>query len=262
MLNTDQNDLILSSQEIKYLIISGNILSQALSEVVSAVKPGINGSALDKIAEQSIRRQGGKPSFLNYGERDNLFPSTICLSINDEVVHGIPSGKTVKDGDLVSIDIGAEYKGIFSDMAKTVAVGDNISISQKQLLKTTRESLSIGIKYALAGNFTGDIGHQIEKYVLKNGFSVVKSLVGHGIGRAPHQDPPVPNYGSKKSGMKLVPGMAIAIEPMVNSGKSDVITSKDGWTVRTYDGKASAHFEHTVLITGSKPIIITKSKKG
>lgn len=250
-------DLTLSNEEIKNLKVSGKILSSALSEVVSAVKPGITGKTLNKIAEESIRRQGGKPSFLNYGEKINPFPATICLSINDEVVHGIPFGKTVRNGDIVSIDMGVEYRGIFSDMAKTTIAGDESNPSDMDLIKTTKEALSQGILNALPGKYSGDIGHEIEKFVLRHKYSVVKALVGHGIGRAPHQDPPIPNYGPKDSGTSLIPGMAIAIEPMVNVGTSDVITAPDGWTVKTYDGKNSAHFEHTILITKSKPLIIT-----
>lgn len=249
--------LTLNSEEIKNLKICGKILAEAISEIAKNIKPGISGSTLDKIAEEAIRRQGAKPSFLNYGEADNPFPATICFSINDEVVHGIPTkNKIIRDGDIVSIDIGAEYHGVFTDAARSYIAGKAHPEDQK-LLRVTQESLNIGIAAAVAGARTGDIGHKIQKYVESNGFTVVKALVGHGIGLAAHQDPQVPNFGRAGEGDILVPDMAIAIEPMVNVGTGDVRCEMDGWTVKTYDGKRSAHFENTVLITKTKPLIIT-----
>ena len=252
-------DTKLKSGQIEHLKVCGKILKIALLEVLDAIKPGINGLALDKIAEKAIRKQGARPSFLNYGEDSNPFPATICLSINDEVVHGVPlKEKIIRDGDLVSVDIGAEFHGIYTDTSATVVAGETKSNIDKKLLKVTKEALSLGINAAVAGAYTGDIGAVIQNHVEKNGFNVVKALVGHGIGTAPHQDPQVPNFGKRGTGVLLEPNMAIAIEPMVNIGTGDVKTSSDGWTVKTYDGARSAHFEHTILITQAKPVIITQ----
>lgn len=251
-------NIILNDKEIELLKICGKILSKSLDEVIRSIKPGITGDTLDRIAEESIRMQGATPSFLNYGDDDNPFPSTICLSINNEIVHGIPlKSKVLCEGDIVSIDIGAEYKGIFTDMAKTVIAGKAKSPEDIKLIKTTSESLERGIKKAIKGNYTGDIGYEIQRFVESNGFSVVKTLVGHGIGHRPHQDPQVPNFGYPNKGFCLINNIAIAIEPMVNIGSSDVIVDKDGWTVKTFDGTKSAHFEHTVLITNKNPIVVT-----
>lgn len=249
---------ILDQKQIENLKICGRILKKSLEAVLAAIKPGISGLTLDKIAEENIRKQGARPSFLNYGDDDNPFPATICLSINDEVVHGLPAAeKIIRDGDVVSVDIGAEFKGVYTDTSATVIAGKAGGPLDKKLIKITRESLVIGMNTAVAGAHVGDIGNAIQKYVESNGFSVVKALVGHGIGSAPHQDPQVPNYGSYGSGEVLEPGMALAIEPMVNIGSGDVKTGKDGWTVKTLDGRRSAHFEHTVLITEGKPLVIT-----
>lgn len=250
--------LVLTPSEIKDLKICGKILARALKEVASAVKPGISTATLDKIAEEAVRRQGARPSFLNYGESDNPFPASLCVSVNDEVVHGIPSkDKVVRDGDIVSLDLGAEYNGVFTDAATSTIAG-KARPEDIRLLKITEEALHLGLNAAYAGAKTGDIGHKIQRYVESNGLYVVKALVGHGIGLAPHQDPQVPNFGRAGEGDILVPDMAIAIEPMVNVGTTDVRCAQDGWTVKTYDGKRSAHFEHTVLITQGKPLIITQ----
>ena len=247
----------MSADEIENLKFCGKILSSALDEVAANIKPGISGYTLDKIAEGAIRRQGARPSFLNYGDDDNPFPATICLSINDEVVHGIPTkDKIIRDGDLVSVDIGAEYKGVYTDAARSFIAGRG-SAEDHRLLKVTAEALNIGISAAIAGAKTGDIGFKIQRYVESNGFSVVRALVGHGIGLAAHQDPQVPNFGRAGEGDPLQENMAIAIEPMVNVGSYDVRSDRDGWTVKTYDGKRSAHFEHTILITKNKPLVIT-----
>ncbi|OQB06103.1 MAG: Methionine aminopeptidase 1 [bacterium ADurb.Bin212] len=250
--------LILNQDEIKSLKKCGSILSSALQETIDYLKPGVSGLSLDKVAETAIRRMGATPSFLNYGDAKNPYPATICLSINNEVVHGIPSKeKIIREGDVVSIDIGARYNGICTDMAKSVIVGKAKNNSDPKLLKVTQDSLNRAIAILAPGVFTGDIGYEVQSYVEKNGMSVVKSLVGHGIGRNPHQEPQIPNFGKKRTGFKLLPGIAIAIEPMVNAGAGDVITASDGWTVKTYDGSNSAHFEHTILITDKKPIVIT-----
>lgn len=250
----------LSEKEIENLKICGKILSQALKKTIESLKPGINAAYLNEIAEKNLRSSGARPSFLNYGSHGGkAFPASLCVSINDEVVHGIPaSDKIVHDGDIVGLDLGAEYKGVFTDMAKTEIVGRCVDEKAKKLINTTKEALNLGIKVANAGNTTGDIGNNIQKYVESRGFSVVRALVGHGIGQEPHQEPQIPNFGKSGEGSKLVPNMAIAIEPMVVIGRYEVKTKKDGWTVATVDGKYAAHFEHTVLITASKPIIITQ----
>lgn len=249
--------LVLTPEEIKNLKICGKILSSAMAEVLVAVKPGINAKTLDKIAEQSIRRQGAKPSFLNYGGDDNPFPATLCVSINDEVVHGLPrEDKVIRNGDIVSLDLGAKYGGVCTDMAKSVIAG-TAKQSDLKLLRITEESLYLGISVATAGAKTGDIGEKIQRFVESHDYSVVKALVGHGIGIEPHQDPQIPNFGKRGSGETLLENMAIAIEPMVNAGTGDVRSASDGWTVKTYDGKRSAHFEHTILITKGKACILT-----
>ena len=252
--------LILNDQEIKNLAVCGRILATALRKTASAVKPGISASSLNKIAEQEIRRQGAKPSFLNYGDETNPFPPSLCVSINDEVVHGIPGkDKIIREGDIVSLDLGAGYGGVYTDMARSVVAG-KASPADIKLIRVAEEALNIGIGMATAGAMTGDIGSKIQQFVESNGYFVVKALVGHGIGLKPHQDPQVPNYGRAGEGDRLEAGMAIAIEPMVNIGTSDVRCAADGWTVKTYDGKRSAHAEHTVLITDGKPLIITAQK--
>lgn len=252
--------LTLTEIEIENLKTCGEILANALDKTVRSVKPGISTASLDKIAEQEIRRQGAKPSFLNYGEDNNPFPASLCVSINDEVVHGIPSTeRIIREGDIVSLDLGAEYRGIYTDMAKTVIAGKG-SPQDMKLIRITEEALQIGIAAATAGAKTGDIGHKIQKFVESNKYSVVRALVGHGIGLKPHQNPQIPNFGRAGEGDILEPGMAIAIEPMVNMGTYDIRCASDGWTIKTYDGLRSSHAEHTVLITKGKPLIITHKK--
>jgi methionyl aminopeptidase len=248
-----------SEEEIKLLRKSGNILKIALEEVVSNIKPGISSVSLDQIAESSIRKQGGVPSFKNYGSgNEQPFPSALCVSVNDEIVHGIPSEKKIiREGDVVSVDLGVNYKGMFTDMAKTVIAGSPLSKIDEKLVRITEQSLKIGILAAYSGNTTGDIGFAVQSFVEKEGFNVVRALVGHGVGREVHSDPSVPNFGKKGEGIRLEKGIAIAIEPMVVEGKFDVTTSSDGWGVSTIDGKRSAHFEHTILIGDKKSEIIT-----
>jgi len=250
----------LSDKNIENLRICGKILSKSLKEAAAAIKPGISASEIDRIAEKSLRKNGASPSFLNYQSHGSYpFPNSICLSINNEVVHGIPKkDKIIKEGDIVGIDIGAEYKGIYCDMAETRVVGREKSKKDLKLVSVTKEALNEGIKKAVAGNTTGDIGSRIQKYVESHGFSVVRSLVGHGIGRGPHLDPQVPNFGRPGEGEKLENKTAIAIEPMTVAGDYQISTSSDGWTVLTADGTNSAHFEHTILINNNKPEIITK----
>jgi len=238
---------------------SGKILSLALQEVNKYVKPGITTLTLDDIAERSLRRQGAIPSFKNYKSGDApRFPAALCVSINNELVHGIPSEKRVlKAGDIVSLDLGANYRGTFTDMAITVPVG-KISSKDKALIDVAKSSLAEAIKYVKAGITTGDLGFIIESFVKKNNMVVVRDFVGHGIGLQPHDEPQVPNFGQRGSGTKLEEGMAIAIEPMVTTKNPEVKIAKDEWTVLMRSGQNCSHFEHTVLITKTGCELITK----
>lgn len=247
----------LSEEEIALLRKSGEILRNALNEVVLSIKPGISSVSLDQIAESSIRKQGGVPSFKNYGD-ERPFPAALCVSINDEIVHGIPSAtKVVREGDIVSVDLGVNYRGMNTDMAKSVIAGKPQNKTDVKLLKVTEAALLAGIAEAHAGKTTGDVGYAVQKVAEKDGFNVVRALVGHGVGKEVHSDPQVPNFGQKGEGTVLVAGIAIAIEPMVVIGKYDIKTSSDGWSVYTIDGERSAHFEHTILIGEKKSEIIT-----
>ncbi|MBQ3128262.1 MAG: type I methionyl aminopeptidase [Clostridia bacterium] len=229
------------------------ISAGALKLAGEAVQPGVTTAEIDKIAYDYIKKCGAEPNFLNY----NGYPATACISINDEVIHGIPSKKRViKEGDIVSIDLGARLNGYNGDNAATFAAGA-ISSEAKRLCDTTRESLYVGIQKAVAGGRVGDIGSAIAQYCEARGFSVVREFIGHGIGKALHEEPSVPNFGTPGRGVRLLPGMTIAIEPMINMGAAGVKTLPDGWTVKTRDGKLSAHFEHTVAITPSGPKILT-----
>lgn len=242
-----------SEREIRYMREAGRIVAAVLRELAAALRPGITTAELDRLAERLIREAGAEPAFKGY----QGFPASICTSINDEVVHGIPSPhRVIREGDLVSIDVGARYHGYYGDSAATFAVGE-VSPEARRLLEVTRESLARGIAAARAGNRLGDIGYAVQEYVEAAGFSVVRDYAGHGIGRAMHEDPQVPNYGQPGTGLRLRPGLVIAIEPMVNAGGHAVRTDPDGWTVRTADGSLSAHFEHTVLITAGGPEVLT-----
>lgn len=243
-----------TAREIEMMRKACQISAEALKVAGEAVKPGVTTYEIDRIAYNYIKKQGAEPNFLNY----NGFPATACISINDEVIHGIPSKKRVlKEGDIVSIDLGAKVNGYNGDNAATFAVG-NISEEAKRLCDTTRESLYKAIEQAVAGNRIGDIGYAVQSYCEERGFSVVREYTGHGIGTHLHEDPSVPNYGTAGRGQRLLPGMIIAIEPMINQGSKAVKCLPDGWTVKTLDGKLSAHFEHTVAITKGEPIILTK----
>ena len=229
------------------------ISAGALKLAGEAVQPGVTTAEIDKIAHDYIVKCGAEPNFLNY----NGYPATACISINDEVIHGIPSkNRVIKEGDIVSIDLGARLNGYNGDNAATFAAGA-ISSEAKRLCDTTRESLYVGIQKAVAGGRVGDIGAAIAKYCEDRGFSVVREFIGHGIGKSLHEEPSVPNYGTPGRGVRLLPGMTIAIEPMINMGSAGVKTLPDGWTVKTRDGKLSAHFEHTVAITPNGPKILT-----
>ncbi len=243
-----------TAKEIEIMRKACQISAEALQVAGEAVKPGITTYEIDRIAYNYIKKQGAEPNFLNY----NGFPATACISINDEVIHGIPSKKRVlKDGDIVSIDLGAKVNGYNGDNAATFACG-NISDEAKRLCDTTRESLYKGIEQAVAGNRIGDIAFAIQSYCEERGFSVVREYTGHGVGTHLHEDPSVPNYGTAGRGQRLLPGMTLAIEPMINLGSKAIKCLPDGWTVKTLDGKLSAHFEHTIAITKGEPIILTK----
>ena len=230
------------------------ISAEALQIAGEAVKPGITTYEIDQIAYRYIKKQGAEPNFLNY----NGYPATACISINDEVIHGIPSKtRVLKEGDIVSIDLGAKIDGYNGDNAATFACGV-ISDEAKRLCDATRESLYKGIEQAVAGGRIGDIAYAIQSYCEERGFSVVREYTGHGVGTNLHEDPSVPNYGTPGRGQRLLPGMTLAIEPMINMGTKAIKCLPDGWTVKTLDGKLSAHFEHTVAITPDGPVILTR----
>lgn len=244
-----------TAKEIEKMRKACIISAEALQVAGEAVKPGVTTYEIDRIAYRYIKKQGAEPNFLNlYG-----FPATACISINDEVIHGIPSKtRVLNEGDIVSIDLGAKVDGYNGDNAATFAVG-KISEEAKRLCDTTRESLYKGIEQAVAGNRIGDIAFAIQTYCEERGFSVVREYTGHGVGTKLHEDPSVPNYGTAGRGQRLLPGMTIAIEPMINMGKKEVKQLPDGWTVKTLDGKMSAHFEHTIAITSNGPLILTQA---
>jgi methionyl aminopeptidase len=252
--------IIKTPQEIEILREGGKHLAMVLFKVKEKVKPGISTQDLDEYALKLIKDMGDEPAFLNYRPEgaDSPYPASLCVSVNNEVVHGIPSAKKIlQEGDIVSIDLGIKHKGLFTDMAMTVPVGE-ISPASIKLLRITEQALNVGISAAQGGNRIGDIGNAIESYVRPHKYGIVEVLSGHGVGRAIHEDPYVPNFGKAGVGAKLVPGMVIAIEPMLNNGTKNVTLDKDGWTFRTADGKKSAHFEHTILITEGEPEILTK----
>ncbi len=245
-----------SEKEIKQMLEACKISAEALKIAGQAVEPGVSTWEIDRIAKRFIESKGATPTFLNY----NGFPASACISINDEVIHGIPDkAHILRAGDIVSIDLGARINGYTGDTAATFACGD-ISANAKRLIETTEESLYVGIKKAVSGNRLGDVGSAIQNYCEERGYSVVREYTGHGVGAALNDDLAVPNYGTPGWGVRLVPGMTIAIEPMINEGKASVKTLSNGWTVKTTDGKLSAHFEHTIAITSSGPLIMTMLK--
>ena len=246
-----------TSAELSLMRECARIVVRALTEMSDAVRPGVTTDELDAIGESVVRRSSAEPSFLNY----RGFPRSVCISVNSEVVHGIPSSETVlKEGDIVSLDIGAHKDGFHGDAAWTYSVGE-ISPDAKRLMNVTKESLYQGIAQARPGRRVGDISSAVQTYVERNGYSVVRDLVGHGIGSKLHEDPTVPNFGKAGTGARLAPGMTICIEPMINEGKWQVETLKDRWTVVTADGKLSAHFEHMVCVTDGVPEILTLHEK-
>jgi methionyl aminopeptidase len=241
-----------TDEEIELMRVANLLVGETLAEVAKSIAPGVTTLHLDNIAEQFIRDNEAVPLFLGY----NGFPNSLCISVNEQIVHGIPSKYELKEGDIVSIDCGTKKNGYCGDSAYTFCVGE-ITQEVKRLLQVTKESLYEGIKAAVEGKRVGDIGNTIQTYCENNGYSVVRELVGHGVGREMHESPEVPNYGKKGYGALLKRGMCIAIEPMINMGKRNIVFENDGWTVRTADRKPSAHFEHTVAIRQGKADILS-----
>jgi methionyl aminopeptidase len=243
---------IKTGEEIEALRRSAALLVRTFRAVEAALKPGVTTGQLDAVAQETIESGKGIPAFKGY----NGYPSTVCVSIDEQVVHGIPGPVRLRNGTLVSVDIGVNLEGIFTDAAKTYAIGD-VSPEKRRLMETTREALHRGIRHCRKNLHLSDISHEIQLYVESRGYSVVRELVGHGIGRAMHEEPQIPNFGPAHRGPRLKEGMTLAIEPMVNLGREGVKILEDGWTVVTTDGSPSAHFEHTVLVTGDEPEILT-----
>lgn len=241
-----------SNEEIELIRQSSLLVGKTLAEVARHIRPGIKTSELDKVAETFIKDHGAKPAFKGY----NGFPATLCISLNEVVVHGIPGNRELKEGDLVSVDCGTVMNGYYGDSAYTFAVGD-ISEEKRLLMERTKESLYLGIKAAKAGNRVGNIGYEIQTYVESFGYSVVRDLVGHGLGANLHESPEVPNYGKRGEGALLKNGLVICIEPMINLGTRSVTQDRDGWTIRTSDNQPSAHYEHAIAIQGGEPQILS-----
>jgi len=244
--------ILKSENEIKAMRHAGTILARVLKAVTEAVRPGITTLELDEIAAEVIRKAGCKPSFLGY----DGFPATLCISVNEEVVHGFPSTRKLQEGDIVSIDGGVIYEGMHSDSAITLPVGE-ISAEKARLLQVTKESLYLGIAQAQEGNRLSDISHAVQVHAEAAGYSVVRDLVGHGVGCNLHEDPEIPNYGSPHRGPRLKSGMTLAIEPMINMGRYEVEVEENQWTIVTQDRQPSAHFEHSILITPAGPLILS-----
>lgn len=242
-----------SNRQIAYMKEAGRIVAESLALLAKMIEPGITTEELDLAAEEYILKRDALPAFKGY----QGFPATICASVNDEVVHGIPGLRKLQSGDIISIDIGAVKNGFFGDSAITVPVGD-VTEDKLRLLAITEESLMEGIKHAVIGNHLSDISHAVQTYVERHGYSVVRDYVGHGIGRKMHEEPQIPNFGKPGNGPRLAKGMMLAVEPMVNIGTYNVRTLLDDWTVVTEDGQCSAHFEHTIAITTEGPEILTK----
>jgi len=249
---------IKTKREIELIRESSRIVADVLKLVAAQIRPGVTTLELDRLAEDYIRSLGAIPAFKGYGHsKSNLFPATLCTSVDDVVVHGIPSKRVLREGEILSVDVGVKKEGYFGDGASTFPVGE-ISKEKKRLLMTTEESLYKGIEQAVAGNKIHDISHAVQERVEADGYSVVRDLVGHGVGIELHEEPAIPNFGKPGTGMRLQEGMTLAIEPMVNTGTWQVRFATDGWTVLTQDGKPSAHFEHTIAIVDGKPEILTK----
>jgi methionyl aminopeptidase len=244
--------IIKTKEEIEAMRRANQVTAQALDEAVRAIRPGITTRELDDIAREGILRRGGKPAFLGY----RGYPKSLCVSLNEEVVHGIPGTRKIKEGDVVSLDLGAVKDGFVGDLAVTVAVG-GVPEKARELIQATRDALALAIDQARVGNRLYDISAAVEQKVKAHGFSVVRQFVGHGIGRDMHEEPQIPNYGKPGTGVRLKAGMTFAIEPMVNVGGWEVRVLGDGWTVVTVDGSLSAHFEHSIAITDDGPVILS-----
>ncbi len=241
-------------REIEAIRAAARLVARTLDLLGREIRPGVTTAELDRLAESFIRGHGGRPAFKGY----RGFPASICPSVNDEVVHAIPGPRRLAEGDVVGVDAGVEMGGYFGDSARTFAVGE-VSSEAKRLMQVTREALLEGVAQARAGNRIGDISHAIQTYVEHHGYSIVRSLVGHGIGREMHEEPQVPNFGPPDRGPRLMIGQVLAIEPMVNLGGAEVVTKQDGWTVVTKDGSLSAHFEHTVAVGPNGPEILSRA---
>jgi len=239
-------------REIEAIRVAAQLVARTLDMLGREIRPGVTTAALDRLAETFIRDHGGRPAFKGY----RGFPATICPSVNEEVVHAIPGPRRLDDGDMVGVDVGVEMNGYYGDSARTFAVGE-VSAEVRRLMQVTQEALLEGVARARGGNRVGDISHAIQTHVEHHGFSIVRALVGHGIGREMHEEPQVPNYGPPDRGPRLMIGQVLAIEPMVNAGGPEVVTQPDGWTVVTKDGSLSAHFEHTVALGPNGPEILS-----
>ena len=246
--------IIKNSEQLKLMRIAGRITAEALMVAKESIRPGMSTLELDTKIRQHIEKCGATPTFLGY----NGFPGSACISINEQVIHGIPSNKVIiREGDIVKVDVGARFRGYNGDSARTFAVG-KVSDEALRLISVTEQSFYEAMKVAKAGNRIGDIGHAIENFVISNGFSVVRTYTSHGVGADLHEEPEIPNYGRPGRGARLYPGMTLAIEPMVNVGTENVKVLRDGWTVVTADGKLSAHYENSIAITESDPILLTE----
>ena len=245
-----------TEEEIDLIRRSSLLVAKTHAEIAELIKPGITTIALDKIAEEFIRDNGGIPAFKGYGG----FPNTLCMSPNEQVVHGIPNERALADGEILSVDCGVMMDGFYGDSAFTYTVG-KVNDKIKKLLEVTKESLYKGIEMAVSGNRIGDIGYAIQKHAESFGYGVVRELVGHGLGKSLHESPEVPNYGRKGQGILLREGLVIAVEPMINMGKKEVTQHNDGWTITTFDNKPSAHFEHTIVVRKGKAEILSSFKE-
>ncbi len=244
-----------TAEEIELLRLSNMLVAKTHGEIAKIIRPGIKTIELDKRAEEFIRDNGGIPGFLGYGG----FPNTLCISVNETVVHGIPSNYELREGDIVSVDCGVLMNGYYGDSAYTFPIGE-ISEEKKKLLQVTKEALYLGIEKAVSGNRLGDISFAVQYHAQSHGFSVVREMVGHGVGKNLHEKPEVPNYGKRGRGIKLKEGLVIAIEPMINLGKKEIYQENDGWTIKTKDSKPSAHFEHTIAVKNGKADILSSFK--
>jgi methionyl aminopeptidase len=250
--------IIKTKKEIESMKAAGEVVALLLRKLGEAVAPGIKTLELDIIAAEIIKKMGAIPSFKGYEAYGNAppFPASICTSVNDEVVHGIPGNVELKSGDIISVDVGAYKNGFHADAARTFSVGE-VTGAAKKLISTAEESFFNGIMMAVEGNRIGDISGEIQRIVEKNGFSVVRDLVGHGIGRDLHEEPQIPNFATSRKGVRLAKGMALAVEPMINAGGYRVVTRENLWTVATLDGSLSAHYENTIIVTSKEPMILT-----